>query len=137
MSVRKDAAGGATNAELVGRLIETLRAQDHEATAALLDPEIEARGQKGWFSGVDAVVDWARPSTDGHLVSRVEVDELREVGERHVAVAARRQWRWRDQDELAEESGFGVLFELRDGRVYRWRQDFATIVEAISAIPAQ
>jgi len=29
-----------------------------------------------------------------------------------------------------------VLFELRDGRVYRWRQDFETIVDAIEAIEA-
>lgn len=125
------------NADVVGRLLETLRAQDHEATAALLHPEIEARGQKGWFSGVDQVVAWARPSTDGHLVSRVGVDEVREVGDRHVAVAARRQWRWREQDELADEAGFGVLFELRDGRIYRWRQDFETIIDAIDAISAQ
>jgi len=127
---------GANDGEVIVRLLESLRAQDHEATAALLHPEIEARGQKGWFSGVDQVVDWARPSADGHLVSRVEVDEVREVGDRHVAVAARRQWRWRESDELADEAGFGVLFELRDGRVYRWRQDFETIVDAIEAIEA-
>lgn len=127
---------GANDGEVIVRLLESLRAQDHEATAALLHPEIEARGQKGWFSGVDQVVDWARPSADGHLVSRVEVDEVREVGDRHVAVAARRQWRWRESDELADEAEFGVLFELRDGRVYRWRQDFETIVDAIEAIEA-
>lgn len=127
---------GANDGEVIVRLLESLRAQDHEATAALLHPGIEARGQKGWFSGVDQVVDWAKPSSDGHLFSRVEVDEVREVGDCHVAVAARRQWRWREQDELADEAGFGVLFELRDGRVYRWRQDFETIVDAIEAIEA-
>lgn len=127
----------ATNLDVVRRLLATLRAEDHEATAALLHPEIQARGRKGWFSGVGEVVRWARPSTDGQLVSRVEVDELREVGERHVAVDARRQWRWREQDEVADESPFGVLFELRDGLVYRWRQDFDSIIDAIDAIAAE
>ncbi len=126
----------AANGDLIVRLLEALRVQDHEATATLLHPQVEARGRKGWFSGVDRVVDWARPSGDGHLVSRVEVDEVRELGDRHVAVAARRQWRWRESDELADEAGFGVLFELRDGQVYRWRQDFETIVDAIDAIEA-
>jgi len=124
------------NAEVIRRLLESLRLQDHETTATMLHPQVEARGRKGWFSGVDQVVDWARPSADGHLVSRVEVDEVREVGDRHVAVAARRQWRWRESDELADEAEFGVLFELRDGRVYRWRQDFETIVDAIDAVEA-
>ncbi len=134
VSAGRGPARDSANAEVIRRLLESLRLQDHETTATLLHPQIQARGRKGWFSGVDQVVDWARPSLDGDLVSRVEVDEVREVGESHVAVAARRQWRWREQDEVADEAGFGVLFELRDGRVYRWRQDFASIVEAIEAI---
>ena len=114
-----------------------LRARDAEATAALLHPEVVATGDKGTFEGVDAVVGWAKPSDDGHLVSRVEVDEIREVGDSHVAVAARRQWRWKeDPDEVADESPFGVLFELRDGKVYRWRQNFPSIIDAIDAIEA-
>ena len=136
MSVPQDPSRG-HNAELVKRLLEALRAQDHEATAALLHPQIEARGQKGWFSGVDEVVSWARPNVDGQLLSQVEVDELREVGPRHVAVAARRQWRWREQDGIADESDFAVLFEIRDGLIYRWRQDLETIIEAIESVPAQ
>jgi limonene-1,2-epoxide hydrolase len=124
------------NAATVRRLLSALRAADPEATAAELDPEVEAIGQKGSFQGIDQVVGWARPSADGHLYSRVEVDEVREVGTDHVAVDARRQWRWKEGDELAEEERFGVLFELRDGRVYRWRQDFSSVIEAIEAIPA-
>ena len=127
-----------TPADTIERLLAALRARDAEATAALLHPEIVATGDKGTFEGIDAVVGWAKPSDDGHLVSRVEVDEIREVGADHVAVAARRQWRWKEgPDEVADESPFGVLFELRDGKIYRWRQDFASIVDAIEAIPAQ
>jgi ketosteroid isomerase-like protein len=126
-----------TAAETVGALLAALRARDAAATAALLHPEVVATGDKGTFEGVDSVVRWARPSDDGHLVSQVEVDEMREVGDRHVAVAARRQWRWKeDPDEVADEMPFGVLFELRDGRIYRWRQNFPSIIDAIEAIEA-
>ena len=120
--------------ETVQRLMAALRARDAEATAAELHPEIVATGDKGTFEGIDAVVGWAKPSDDGHLVSRVEVDEIREVGDRHVAVDARRQWRWKEDDELADEQHFGVLLELRDGKIYRWRQNFPSIIDAIEAI---
>jgi ketosteroid isomerase-like protein len=122
------------NADTVQRLMAALQARDVEATAAELHPEIVAVGDKGTFEGVDAVVGWAKPSDDGHLVSRVAVDEIREVGDRHVAVDARRQWRWKDGDELADEARFGVLLEFRDGKVYRWRQNFPSIIDAIDAI---
>ena len=124
-----------SNAETVGRLLAALRARDGEAVAAELHPDVVATGDKGTFEGVEAVVGWAKPSDDGHLVSRVEVDEVREVGH-YVAVDARRQWWWKEDDELADEHGFGVLFELRDGKVYRWRQNFASMIEALDAIPA-
>jgi ketosteroid isomerase-like protein len=123
-----------SNAETIERLMAALRARDAEATAAELHPEIVATGDKGTFEGIEAVVGWAKPSDDGHLVSRVEADQVREVGDSHVAVDARRQWRWKDGDELADEGRFGVLFELRDGKIYRWRQNFPSIIDAIDAI---
>jgi hypothetical protein len=123
-------------AETVERLLAALRARDGEAVAALLHPEIEARGDKGSFTGIEAVVGWAKPSDTGHLVSRVEVDEMREVGDRYVAIGARRQWRWKESNELADEAPFGILLEFRDGLVVSWRQNFPSIVEAIEAIPA-
>jgi hypothetical protein len=123
--------------DAVARLLAALRARDGEAVAAELHPEIVATGDKGSFEGVDSVVGWAKPSDDGHLVSRVEVDEVREVGDRHVAVAARRQWRWKEEpDKVADEAPFGALFEFRDGLVYRWRQNFASIIDAVDAIEA-
>jgi hypothetical protein len=124
-----------TNADSARRLLTALRARDAEATAAELHPEIVATGDKGTYEGIDAVVGWAKPSDDGHLVSRVEVDEVREVGANHVALAARRQWRWKDDyDAVADEAPFGILLEYRDGKVYRWRQNFGSIIDAIDAI---
>ena len=123
--------------ETVERLLAALHARDGGAVAELLHPDVVATGDKGNFEGVDAVVGWAKPSDDGHLVSRVEIDEIRPVGTHHVAVAARRQWCWKEEPgEVADEASFGVLFELRDGRVYRWRQNFPSIVDAIEAISA-
>jgi hypothetical protein len=126
-----------SNAESAQRLLAALRARDTEATAAELHPEVVATGDKGTYEGIDAVVGWAKPSDDGHLVSCVEVDEVREIGDAYVAMAARRQWRWKeDYDHVADEAPFGVLFEFRDGQIIRWRQNFASIVDAIDAIPA-
>jgi ketosteroid isomerase-like protein len=124
-----------TNADRARRLLAALRARDAEAAAAELHPEIVATGDKGTYEGIDAVVGWAKPSDDGHLISRVEVDEVREVGDSHVAIAARRQWRWKEHPaDVADEAPFGVLLEFRDGRVIRWRQNFASIIDAIEAI---
>jgi ketosteroid isomerase-like protein len=126
-----------SNAPAARRLLAALQARDADATAAELHPDIVATGDKGTYEGIHAVVGWAKPSDDGHLVSRVEVDEIREVGDQYVAVAARRQWRWKEHpDEVADEAPFGVLFEFRDGRIIRWRQNFPSIVDAIDAIPA-
>ncbi len=126
--------GGGANLAAAQRLIEALRVRDPDAVAAELHPEIEAQGDKGRFRGIDEVVGWAKPSDDGHLVSRVEVDEVREVGDRHVAVDARRQWHWKENGELADEAGFGALFEFRNGKIVRWRQNFGSIGDAIAAI---
>jgi limonene-1,2-epoxide hydrolase len=124
------------NTETIQALLEALRDRDRDRVLALLTSDVEAVGQKGTFRGAEAVADWARPSDDGHLRSNVEVDEIRALPGDRVAVAARRQWRWVDDPgELADEHPFGVLFELEDGRVARWRQDFDSIVDAIDSIP--
>ena len=72
---------------------------------------------------------------DGHLVSSVEVDEIREVAD-WVAVAARRLWSWAETGDVADEQRFGVLFRVRDGRVVHWDQTFDSMTDAIEAIPA-
>jgi hypothetical protein len=120
----------------IERLLAALTARDMATAAAQLHPEIQAHGRRGPFRGIDEVIGWATPNDEGHLMSRVKVDELREIGH-FVAVDARRLWCWRENGEVAAEDRFGALFELRDGRIYRWRQDFASIIDAIEAIPAE
>lgn len=117
------------------RLHEALQGQDLETVTSLLDPEIEVIGMKGTFRGREEVRRWATKLSTGSLDSLIEVDEVREVAGDHVAVQARRMWHWREDGQLALDDGFGALFRFRNGLVWRWRQDFPSIVEAIEAVP--
>ena len=125
-----------SNIKTVERLLAALRARDEVAVAAELHPEVEAVGARGLKKGPAEVVAWAKPSVDGHLVSSVEVDEIREVAGEWVAVAARRLWTWTETGDLADEEPFGVLFRIRDGKVVSWNQTYGSMTDAIDAIPA-
>ena len=98
---------------------------------------MEAVGARGLKKGPAEVVAWAKPSVEGHLVSSVEVDEIREVAGEWVAVAARRLWSWTETGDLADEEPFGVLFRIRDGKVVSWNQTYGSMTDAIDAIPAR
>ena len=93
-------------------------------------------GGRGPKRGIAEVVAWAKPSVDGHLVSSVAVDELREIGEEWVAVGARRLWTWSETGDIADEEPFGVLYRVRDGKVVSWNQTYGSLADAIDAIPA-
>jgi len=123
-------------ADTVYRLLRGLQLRDEEAVAAQLHPDVRAHGGRGTKHGVEEVLAWAKPSTDGHLTSSVEVDELRHIADEWVAVGARRLWSWAETGELAEEQPFGVLFQVRDGKVLDWNQTFGSLADAIDAIPA-
>jgi hypothetical protein len=60
---------------------------------------------------------------------------VRQVVDGYVVIDARKQWWWKEENELADESPLATLFELRDGKVYRWT-NFDSVVDAIDAIPA-
>ena len=124
------------NIRVVRRLLSALHDRDEEAVAAELHPEIEALGARGRKRGIDEVVGWAKPTSDGHLVSSVVEDEILDVGEEWVAVGARRIWTWVESGEQADVEGFGVLYRIRDGKVVSWDQTFGSIADAIAGIPA-
>lgn len=125
-----------TGAEIVKSLLAALQEGCGARVAALLHPEVKAHGARGTKSGIDEVVAWAKPSTEGHLVSSVEVDELRQVADEWVAIGARRLWSWGETGELADEQPFGALFQVRDGMVIDWNQTYGSLADAIDAIPA-
>ena len=126
----------APTADTVYRLLRALRERDEQAVAAQLHPDVEAHGARGTKRGVAEVVAWAKPTTEGHLVSRVEVDELLDVAGDWVAVGARRVWSWAETGELAEEDQFGALFRVTEGKVIDWDQTYGSITDAIDGIPA-
>jgi hypothetical protein len=102
----------------------------------LLHPDVKAVGARGEKRGIEEVVAWAKPTSDGHLQSSVEVDKTQAVGEEWVAVAARRLWRWAESGEIADTESFGVLYRVEDGLVAHWDQTFGSMADAIEAIPA-
>ena len=125
-----------SSADSVYRLLRALRERNEDAVAAMLHPEVEALGARGRKRGIEEVVAWAKPTTEGHLVSRVEVDEILPVTGDWVAVAARRVWTWAETGDVADEESFGVLYRVEDGLVRSWDQTFGSITDAIDAIPA-
>ncbi len=125
------------NASVVECLLEALREHDDAVVAAQLHPHVVAVGHRGPRHGVAEVVAWAKPIIDGHLVSSVEVDEVRDIGEEWVAVGARRLWRWAETGDLGDEEPFGVLFQIRQGKVVSWNQTFGSLADAVDAIPAR
>ena len=95
----------AENLAAAERLLAALRERDRDGIAAELHPEVVARGDKG------SVHRGRRRGRLGEAVRRrsprlpgARSTRLREVGDDHVAVDARRQWRWKETDELADES---------------------------------
>jgi hypothetical protein len=73
---------------------------------------------RGPRHGHDGARDWAARQPGGDLEQRVVLEGVREHGDRAVALI-RRQWWWRDRDELAEEEELGALFEFRDDLIAR------------------
>jgi limonene-1,2-epoxide hydrolase len=124
------------SADTVYRLLRGLRRRDTDAVAAQLHADVEAHGARGTKQGVEEVIAWAKPSAEGALVSSVEVDQILDVADEWVAVAARRRWTWAETGELAEEEPFAVLFRVLEGKVIDWNQTYGSITDAIDAIPA-
>jgi len=122
--------------QVVEELLAALQARDEAAITALLHPDVVAAGNRGRKRGPAEVVAWAKPSVDGHLVSSVEVDDMRTLHNEWIAVAARRLWTWAESREVADEEPFGVLFRVEDGLVIHWDQTFGSMTDAIDGIPA-
>ena len=125
------------DADAVRRLLAAVTKRDTDASRRSCIREIEAHGRRGPFRGVDEVGRLGEARRRRLTSARVELDERAPGRRPHVAADARRQWRWKESGEVATEDRFGVLFEFRDGRIYRWRQDFGSIIDAIEAIPAE
>jgi ketosteroid isomerase-like protein len=109
----------ASNAEVARRILEAISQGDVDAFVALLDPDVEIQTQRGVRRGRDEVARWARSKFE-HLERRYEVDEVHTAGAR-VVVLARVQYVWRETRKVGDESLVGIVLDLRDGRLLRWR----------------
>jgi limonene-1,2-epoxide hydrolase len=125
-----------SNAATVRTFIDAFNAGDLDAFAMTLHPEVELHAGRGLRVGIDLARVWAK-RTPGGVQQQILVDELREEGDRVLALIAR-VWRWDDEEEGAEPARVELmawLFELRDGLIASWRP-FDRREEAVTALTA-
>lgn len=103
---------------LIRAFYDAFNEEDLDALVATLHHDVELVTARGPRYGHDGARIWATRNPGGELEQRVVLDGVREHGDRAVALI-RRQWYWRDGNELADEEELGALFELRDGRISR------------------
>ena len=106
-------------AALAKRILEAISKGDVDAFVELLDPEVEIHTQRGVRRGREEVARWARTKFE-HLERRYEVDEVHTADNR-VAVLARVLYVWRESRKVGDESLVGIVLDLRDGKLLRWR----------------
>ena len=123
------------NAALVRRFYDAFNSEELDAFAATLADGAELQTARGLRRGVEEAREWATRTPTGHLHQRIEVDDVLEHGD-HAVALVRKQWRWRDSGELADEEEMAALFTIRDRRIERW-QPFTDRAEALRAAGIQ
>lgn len=122
--------------ETARAFIEAFNERDLDAFCATLHPDVEIHGRRGLRRGIAAAREWAtRPP--GGVQQRILLEELRERGDRVLALIVR-EWWWEEAESDAGMAGEDVmawLFELRDGLVSSWRP-FDDRGEALAAFGA-
>lgn len=119
--------------DVARRFVEAFNSQDLDAFVSTLDPEVELQTARGLRIGHDEARSWATKTPSGGLDQRLVVEDLIEDEHgTHVVALIRRQWWWRESDEMAHDEVAAALFTFRDGLVARW-QPFADREEALRA----
>lgn len=113
------------------RFVEAFNSQDLDAFVATLHPEVEIQSLKGVRRGIAEARAWGTRHPSGDLEQHLEVEDAVEH-HNHVVLLARRQWRWREGGDPAEDEVMGVLVTFRDGLVARW-QPYAERADALAA----
>ena len=110
-----------TGSDQARRFIEAFNGRDLDAFVATLHPQVAIHGNRGLRNGVAEAREWAtRPP--GGVQQRIVLEDLRERGDRVLALIVR-EWWWEDTED-ADMAGADVmawLFELRDGLIASWR----------------
>ena len=112
-----------TAAETARAFIDAFNGRDLDAFIATLHPEVEIHASRGLRKGPAEAREWATRAPGG-IQQQILVEELREAGDRVLALIVR-EWWW---DEGGESEGepagadeMAWLFDLRDGLISSWR----------------
>lgn len=107
--------------EAVRGFVEAFNAQDLDALAALVSPTVEIQGRRGLAIGREEAREWATRRPSGELHQRLALEDVRDDGHPPVALL-RRQWRWADSGELADDQEIAALVVLdENGLIARWQ----------------
>jgi ketosteroid isomerase-like protein len=120
-----------TQTDLVRRFYEAFNAEDLDGFVDTLHPHVELQTARGLRIGLAEARAWATRNPSGDLRQRYVIEELTEQGNHMVAIV-RKQWRWKETEELAEEQETAALFTFEGGSIARW-QPFTERAEALRA----
>jgi ketosteroid isomerase-like protein len=104
--------------DLVRRFTDAFNAQDLDAFAETLHPEVEILASRGPRRGIDEAREWATFKPGG-LQQHQVIDELEEAGDKVLALN-RRQWHWAETGEFGTEEPMAYVFTIDDGLIGRW-----------------
>ena len=126
-----------TAAETARAFIDAFNGRELGAFVATLHPEVEIHASRGLRKGIEEARDWATRAPGG-IQQRILVEELREAGDRVLALIVR-EWWWDEEESGAEPAGaeeMAWLFVFRDGLVSSWRafDDRADGVAGLGAV---
>jgi ketosteroid isomerase-like protein len=130
------ADGGEHVTQLVERFYTAFTGQDLDAFVATLHPAVELETARGPRQGRDAARRWARKEPGGGLDQRIVLEEVRrDHCGAHAVALIRKQWWWREAEEVAYDEPEAALFTFRDGLIARWRP-FEDRDEALALLDA-
>jgi ketosteroid isomerase-like protein len=115
----------------VRRFYEAFNAEDLDEFVDTLHPHVELQTARGLRIGLAEARAWATRIPSGDLRQGFVVEELIEEGN-HMVAMVRKQWRWKETEELAEEQETAALFTFEAGSIARW-QPFTERAEALRA----
>ena len=116
--------------DVVRRFYAAFDAEDLDAFVATLHEHVELQTARGLRIGREEARSWATRTPEGHLRQSYLIEDLVEH-HNHVVALVRKQWRWDESDELADDEAIAGLFTFEDGLISRW-QPFSDRDEALS-----
>jgi ketosteroid isomerase-like protein len=117
--------------DVVRRFYAAFDAEDLDGFVATLHEHVELQTARGLRIGREEARSWATRNPAGHLRQHFLVDDLVEH-HNHVVALVRKQWRWQESGEVADEEDIAALFTFEDGLISRW-QPFSDRAAALTA----